>query len=519
MKDLINSKLARVSAHAKNIMADGPVSRRLGLAGLLLILIGNAVFLKYNLTRSFNFLDMGAFLDAAWRVYTGQRIYQDFIYNSGPVHAYLNVLFFHLFGFGPTAIWAHLVSVHSLAIVLVFFLIWKRLPVYLTLLITAMTTASFYWGISFPWHDQTAHLWGIAGIFILYHEKYFSTRRTSFWAGFFIGLLAGLAFFTKSNLGAGYCLIFLVGLAMSDHARYTLAGFAGGALVSAFGGLLMTGSPGAYWRQRCLLATAIGKDRLPELLKIQNWFVNFYWLPLVLALLNTGPLTRRFLRQLIFITCISLMGVLAANTGGMVMPANISLWGIQVAAVMIYLAEVRPFITSEHLLRIYFMSRIIMIGLILGLTGLAVRNGLELRTWGYVKWEHIGTYALQTGPLKGWKCHPFQGRALDDLTRFINQRIPLDDDILNITDMYIIYAQTGRPSYKGVPTAFMQGYFPAPGRQTEEVRAHILANPPDWIIVDLGMLVQQEDYLGLREFIKQNYTIVFRTGLYLLLRQ
>jgi len=320
-------------------------------------------------------------------------------------------------------------------------------------------------------------------------------------------------------LGIGYALVFFIVLALSHERRDALIGFGGGVLVAAAAGLLITGAPQAYWRQRYLLASALGKDRIAELLRLENWFVNFYFLPLLIVLVNVGQFSKGFIRHLALIAGITVMGILSANTGGMEKPANISLWGIQMAAVMIYMKEIRPFVQSQYLRWIYTMSRAVLIAMILGLTALAVRNGLDLRTWSYVNWDHIGTYSLQTGPLKGWMCHPGQGKALDDLTRFIDQRVPPDETILNLSDMYIIYAQTGRPSYPGVPIMFMQGYYPVPGPQTEEVRQDIFSHPPDWIITDLGMLIQQEDFLGLHDFIKQNYSIVFRSGTYLLLRQ
>jgi len=117
----------------------------LGISVLVLILIGNAFFLKYNAFRCFNFLDMGAFLDAGWRVFRGQRPYIDFIYFEGPVHLQLHALSFHLFGFGKTAIFSHLIFVHSVVIILVYFMLQSRVNRWIAFLVTLLTAPSFYW--------------------------------------------------------------------------------------------------------------------------------------------------------------------------------------------------------------------------------------------------------------------------------------------------------------------------------------------------------------------------------------
>ena len=131
---------------------------------LLVLLILNSFFLRFNAFRGFNFFDMGAFLDASWRVYIGQRPYLDFMYISGPVHLYLNAFFFTLFGFGKLAVLAHLVTVHSIVIVITYLIAKKYTPSSIALLSALLSTTCFYWPASHPWHDQSAHFWGLLAI-------------------------------------------------------------------------------------------------------------------------------------------------------------------------------------------------------------------------------------------------------------------------------------------------------------------------------------------------------------------
>src|SRR3989338_1931747 len=167
---------------------------------LIALLVLNAFFLNYNAFRTFNFYDMCFPLDGGWRIASGQRPYADFIYYTGPVHLYLNALFFKLFGFGKAAVLAHLIFIHSLVITAVFIVSRKYLPVWITALVTILTTTSFYWPISHPWHNQTALFFGImAVVFFLIHFPLADSK--AFLVGAFPGVCVVLAFITKTDIG------------------------------------------------------------------------------------------------------------------------------------------------------------------------------------------------------------------------------------------------------------------------------------------------------------------------------
>jgi len=131
--------------------------RILPAALLLLMLFVNATVLGRNAFRGFNFFDMGSFLDASWRVFCGQAPYADFIFITGPVHLWMNAFFFVLFGFGKTAVLAHLVAVHSIVILCTFFIAARFAPPWTAILAAALSTVCFYWPVSHPWYDQSAH--------------------------------------------------------------------------------------------------------------------------------------------------------------------------------------------------------------------------------------------------------------------------------------------------------------------------------------------------------------------------
>jgi len=153
------------------------------------------------------------------------------------------------------------------------------------------------------------------------------------------------------------------------------------------------------------------------------------------------------------------------------------------------------------------------------LTVISVRYGLQLKVWTYNDKNPAGDYVLQSEPLRGWRCHRNIGVPLDQLTRFIKTYVPKDETLLNLTDLYIIYALTGRDSFRGVPPFFFGNAFPAPGPQLEQVRAHILKNPPDWLIVHFSTFRNELMFLRMQDLVMESYAPVIRTGFYVLLRR
>src|SRR3989344_5128777 len=105
------------------------MARFLYLAPLLL---ANAFFLRWSAFRMFNPFDMGGILDGSWRVFQGQKPFVDFVFIMGPLHLYMNAFFFAIFGFGKTAIWMALVTIHSVAIICTALIAAKLLPAWLT---------------------------------------------------------------------------------------------------------------------------------------------------------------------------------------------------------------------------------------------------------------------------------------------------------------------------------------------------------------------------------------------------
>ncbi|HOW35316.1 MAG TPA: glycosyltransferase family 39 protein [Candidatus Omnitrophota bacterium] len=463
------------------------------------VFIANAAFLHYNAFRCFNFYDMCFPIDGGWRILSGQRPYVDFILFTGPIHFYLHALFIKIFGVGKTAILAYLVVSHSAVIATVFLFLRKAVPFAMTAVGTLLTMTSFYWPVSHPWHDQTAHVWSILAIGVLLNRMPFKNNKVAFRVGFFAGAMAAFSFMTKTNLGMVYAAFFAAVLLSGNCRRASIFGLGTGFAAAAGAVLVLIGSPQEYFRQIVLFGSAKAQERLPGLLSPHNWLINYYWIFPILVLPNFVFKNRIPKSRIVLFLGVVFAGILSVLTGDMVTTANTALWGIVwgVAAVVI---EPGGF-QNRAAAVIYRLSRAGLMVFAIFLIAQSVHSGLELKAW--TRLDHRTgdyTYPLKTKQLQGWKCIPREGIALDELVEFFNRQVSKDDAVLIITEMQILPALTGIKSYKHVPViSFHKGITPVPGMQLDQVRKAICKDLPDWIVCDFIAVRDIIPYLGLLE--------------------
>ncbi len=504
-------------------------------AGFLLlfsILVGNGFFLSHNAFRAFNFYDMGSFLDASWRVYRGQRPYLDFIYTTGPIHLYMNAFFFLLFGFGKTAVLAHLMTVHSIVIAVVFLMMRNLVPLPISLLTALLTTTSFYWPISHPWYDQSAHFWGILGVGLLTHSLCRKNSQNPFIAGALCGLLVVLSWMTKSNIGAAYGFVFFIVFLITEENKKYILGYAAGISVMALV-MVTVISPSRYIEQVFLTYGKQAMNRLPQLGSIDVLFKNYYWIAVEIVTINClfqFRQSRKFLALLVLFLGVVGVGIFSIYTGSMVRPANIPLWGVHMALAFILLYQMRE--TATFVWRKIFNS-VSIVGLTLLTAWLIVvsaHQGKDLAVWRWIGRDPVGTYSLQAKPFRGWRVDPETGKSLDGLVEFFENQVPKNESLLVLSDLQILYPLTGRDSYRGAPFIFSTNtdLVPSPGKQMEEVKSQILTHPPDWIVdlaEDTPMRREIEQvkglaaFLGLEPFIQSSYQPAGQWGHYVLFKR
>ncbi len=493
---------------------------------LAIILILNAFFLKFNAFRGLNFFDISAFTDASWRVYSGQKPYVDFMFVSGPVHLYLNAFFFFLFGIGKNAFLAHLIVVHSLAIIITFLISKKYLENYLTILTTLLTTACFYWPISHPWYDQTVHLFGLFALLTITYTIPFQNSKTAFRIGLFAGAMVAFSFMTKSNVGTAYGMLFAILFLVGNHKMSALSGLTIGSLVITALFLILIGVPELYIEQTLRTFSDDPNQkwrRIIPFLHTATWLQDWYWLPSLLILCSVAY-WKALKAWVVLAIGIFVVSIFCAGTGSMKMTANIPLLGIFMTFVFIFFHEARPLMTGTASKKINQASTFICVAVTCLLIGISAKRGLALEAWTYGNLNPFGTYPLKTKSMEGWLAEEKTGEALDDLVQYINQKVSKTDSLLILTDLQILYALTGRESYKGIPFILMVPYEPPPGPRMERVRQQILTHPPDWIITHrdhttTGMVDQIIPYMGLREFVINTYTPVASINNYAVLRK
>ena len=502
--------------------------RKRFLAGLL---AANAAFLWHNAFRTYQAFDMNIFLDGAWRIVSGQKPYVDFIIATGPVHYYLLAVFCKALGFGKTAIWAHLVFVHSAVILATWCMVRKRAGVLAAMLAAFLSTTCFYWSVSFPWYSQSAHLWGILAAAFLACRLPFTDAAAARRAGFFCGLMAAFSILTKQNIGAAYVVVFAAVLGVSVFRWQALLVFlaglvTGSVLVTAF---LIPSLPafmdqvmGASAFRMYLFEHFIGSPAI--------WFFNYYWIAALVVAANLAVASKRPWPLAALFFGLWFVGVFSMGTSGSVYKADVPLLGIFMGVAFILVGDGAGNENAEWKRKFKRISFWILAATTLALTALYARYGIELKGWSkpyFSKFQGVdinqtGDYPLKAAKLQGWLMDREQGEALDGLVEYFNGRVSPKDSVLILTDLQVFYALTGRQSFKGVTLAFVDWGWPTPGKMRDEVRENILKKPPLWIVthenrVPFAMYVLK--YLGLEDELRLHYAVVHQFGNYRLLRR
>ncbi len=480
---------------------------------LAVLLIFNAWFLYWNAFRCFNFYDMSFNLDGGWRVAVGQRPYADFLYFSGPVHLYINALFFKIFGFSKFAVWWHLVVVHSLVMGFIFFMIYRRLPQWLTAGITILTMTSFYWPISHPWHNQTAYLWGIIALVLLVDYLWSSKKLSAFWLGIIAGFCVALSILTKVNIGIAFLGFFAAMFLVLDERWKLWSAYLGGILIAGLISFGLVNIP-AYWQQAEAMYTTVQSGRLVNLFVPVHWLANYYWIPLMIALANLVPLWRTSKEWIVLVVGFYVVAIFTIFTGNIIPQADIFLWGIYMAVIFLVMFRIR---SSQKIWKISMgLLSLVLMGMII----LSIRFGLELKVWQYSKYSQPGNYAIKAKGLRGWQCYRKIGEVLDTMVEFIQTSVPPNESLLVLTDLQILYGLTNHAPYKGIPIMVMEeNLIPAPGAQREQVTRAIKNNLPDWIIIDFVTFQKIVPYLELDQVLKRKYDVSQSLGYYFILRK
>lgn len=451
----------------------------MSLTFLILILLFNSFMLNYNLFRCFNMVDMGAFLDAGYRVFRGQHPYRDFFYHTGPLHLYLMADFFHLFGFGKSAILTHLIFVSSVVIIMNFFIAWEILPIFLTILVTFLTSASFYIPASFPWYDHTAHLWGILAIALIACNILQQKTKYWPWISFLTACLTILAFLSKTNIGVSYAVAFFIYWIVTLKRRKVVLCYVLGILLSAIISLIFLPDSKEYIQQVILIYSPQLTDRLKNFFSISA-IPKSYVLISVIVIVNVWKQRKNLSEYSVLFLLLVGVAVFSMKSGSLGY-ANTLLRGFVMTFAFILLHKANTQGAPKNLS--HRLSVILLVLLSFYFSFRSIQYGIERGIW-IKSPKHIGSYKLKTKPLNGWLFGKEAGENVDRMVEYIKSNVPREKTLLILGDYSIIYALAGRDSYKGVPFLFIPDISQAPSIQAK-IRQNLNNNPPDFIITTM----------------------------------
>ena len=435
----------------------------LGLVALIVMASG---FLARTALDIFDFFDMAAFMDAGYRVYSGQELYLDFFYLAGPVHPYMHAFFFYLFGFNKTAILVHLVVVNAIVVAATFLLARRHLPLLDSLFMALLSAICFYGPTAHPWYDENAWMWLIVGILVVEFGGALEGTRAFFLSAFLCGLLVSLSFLTKSNIGLLGGAVFFVYFLVQQRPARLIAIYCAGGLVGLACIIGLLESPSDFISQNFAFdwKTRLGNvDRFRFILTYLP-YTQFLVAMSVMAFLGGKAYIKQNLSQLVLLAGLLVASIFGAFSGSRLPESSISLLGIQMTYLFILARNLPSSVSFPAEVRIYKTCRVVLVVLALYSTFHSVQIASVRYTWRWKASNSVNDYVLQTESLKGWRCNRQIGEGVDRAVEYINHNVPEQDSLFAFPDVNVVYGLTGRESFRKAPFIFTLGEIPPPGK-------------------------------------------------------
>jgi hypothetical protein len=482
------------------------------------LLAGLSIFLRWNATRTFDFFDHSAFIDAGWRMSRGQRIYVDFFYTAGPIHPAMHALSFLVFGFGMVAIVGHLAIVNALVSGAMFSIVRRAWSTGPSLALTGIASLAFFGPISHPWYDLNAILWLALALAVDERTRVTGTSIAGVRVGAFVcGLLLAFSFHTKANIGAAS--IGLIGplLLMGPHGRSRAVFAISGGLAGLVGVAACLSDPSAYYYD-AFVAYRTG-SRFSDLERLEDMLLTTTYLPQfcaqALVLHSGGPaLAERARRPALIGAALIGVGMASAWTGSTFLPSYTMLSGLALCYLALIVQALPPGLApgSARLARGLFLVSAVLVAAWAGWRSVRV----EAWRWRSAGAKPVGSdYALKHPTLEGWRCDERIGKGLDLALEAVAVHVPPADSLFVFPDATVAYAALGRDSFPGVPFIFHRDVVPPPGKITEDMVARFKAQPPRWILLHHRCLVEWCDVpkflqtLGLSTLVGSQYRVVW----------
>ncbi len=448
----------------------------LAAVGLIGLLSANVLVFSRIAFFDFATMDWGGFLDAAWRIWCGQRIYVDYTFHTGPMHLYMFLLFFKLFGFDRQGILMHLTVINTLTAAATFAVAWGRIPLVFTALCTVLTLAGFYWIYPHPYYDYSAHFFGLLGVAALARTLPFEHPRLAWVVGLFCGVMAAFCSMTKINIGAAYGMVYAAIFLTGLRPVQSLASCGLGLLAGLAAVLATLASPAAFFHNLSEYSS-MASDRLTRLLFIPAYFKNFLTVPVILLIWILWGKKKTWE----FALCLGVgaMAIFTVNTGSFRGWDYLPMMGMYMALSFRILFAALSDAASQRKKNLAAGFIAILAVISLYQLGQLVKVSAERFRLSSDRSDKE-RYELKKGPFKGWIFKKNEGEIIDDMIETV-RKIPPQETLLILSDMQMIYPFAGKESYKGIPFQWFVGVAPPPWK-IGEVRQTIFDHPPDWVL-------------------------------------
>jgi hypothetical protein len=431
--------------------------------------------------RWLDLFDMSAYLDAGYRIASGQRFYKDFYYHAGPLDACLHAFFFTLFGFNKTAILIHMCAGASVAAAVTFFIARKEFSALRSSGLAFLTGLIFYGPISQPWHDQNAMAWILGAYAIFYlRTKYRISSAAS------CGVLIAFSFLTKPNFGAAAAVCFGV-LFLFLRSWEELRAFVIGGVVGA-GLTIVTLTEATQYVENSFVHYH-ATNRLVDLGRLKQVFIyNPSTALLFVSLILWVAGGKKFVKTqkeiiALFISLI-FINVFSAWSGAMVIPSNICALGLAVTFLCIAFSRFQKSTPNKRFVRVSYA--------LCSLTLAAASFYSVIATDCLLSWTWRGhaarsSYEFKTPSMRGWKCDPTVCPGVDKVVAYLETNVPKTDTLFVFPDALIIYALSGHQSFLHAPIYWQRPYegaeAPLEGPFYDNFRNSFLKQPPQWIVI------------------------------------
>jgi hypothetical protein len=447
--------------------------------------------------NGFLIFDFSVVVDAGWRIANGQWPHVDFVIPSGPICFVLQAFFFKVCGSSLYAPIIHAALLNGFATLLAYGLVRKASNPYLALGTGLATAAWFYLPYSFPWYDTTAFL------FVLLSQAVFELgcrkkEGAAFSSSFFMGMLIGLCFLSKQNIGLFAVLLYGVllwhstGLKKPGRALYFTLGF-----TVVVGGYLLinTLADGGAWTIEGLFIRPALMGRGRKFLSpvvwtriLTAWPMRILAAAMVLVVLHAlwhKPRGKAFWDSLDLIGLLG-MSILSAFTGTGSTYLFLPLLGL--CAGLFSARNLRggskgiPPISG----RLGGIRAGVLLLLFVLFTAWGFRVGISRVTKGYAL-KNCGfntDYPLTAENLKPFTMHRRLGSALDDAVMKLQEREAARDGFFVFPNTTVLYIALGYVS--PVPYVWIhpqQSFFSKSLGDEERLIEALRRTAPKWIVL------------------------------------